>query len=112
MTFEEKVYNSIPTGKDNAIHAIEIQKRCGLTAREIRKTVEILRRKGMCICSGSRGYYLPETEEELKEYINTVKKTAKSTLFTLKTAKRALKVMQSSDQLEIPGVYEGELDGC
>lgn len=101
MTLEEIIYNSIPSGKDNAIHTIEIQKRTGSPERKIRKTIEILRRKGMIICSGANGYYLPETEEELIQYIRTVKKTAKSSLYTLKTARHELKRMQTAEQMKM-----------
>lgn len=101
MTLEEIIYHSIPTGKYNAIHTIEIQKRTGTSEREIRKTIENLRRKGTCICSGANGYYLPETEEELIQYIRTVKKTAKSSLYTLKTARRELKRMQTTEQMKM-----------
>lgn len=88
-------------GRANAIHLHDLQRYSGLNNRALRKVIELIRRDGVCVCSDEAGYYLPETAVELEKYIRRVEKTAKSTFFTLKTAKAELKKMNNAQQLTV-----------
>lgn len=90
-------------GRANAIHMKDLQRYSGLDNRRLRKVIEFIRRDGICVCSDDAGYYLPETAAELERYIRRVEATAKSTYFTLKTAKAELAKMNSAEQVIIDG---------
>ena len=90
------ILNSLCSGKANAIHKDKLIQRTGIPDRPLRKAIETLRRKGIVICADTNGFYFPETEQELEKYVNKCEKTAKSTFYTLRTAKMKLKGMQKS----------------
>lgn len=90
-------------GRANAIHSEDLQRFSGLDTRQLRRIVELIRRDGVCVCADNAGYYLPETAAELERYIRRVEATAKSTYFTLKTAKAELAKMNSAEQVIIDG---------
>lgn len=64
------ITDHIPDGKKNAQPMSYIAKITGANKREVRKAVEMARADGSLICSGNRGYWMPETLEEAKEYVN------------------------------------------
>lgn len=88
-------------GKANAIHLHDLQRYSGLDSRRLRKIIELIRRDGVCVCSDEAGYYRPETAEELEKYIKRVEATAKSTFYTLKTAKAELAKMQNEEPKQL-----------
>lgn len=102
------VYQSILScfkyGRANAIHLHNLQRYSGLDNRRLRKIIELIRRDGVCVCSDEAGYYLPETAAELEKYIKRVERTAKSTFFTLETAKHELAKMDTVEQMTIDEV--------
>lgn len=77
-------------GRRNAIHMKDLAKYNSLSTRELRKVIELLRRKGVCIVSDEKGYYFPDNAEDLRKYIKKVEQTAMSTFYTLRTAKEEL----------------------
>lgn len=95
-------------GRANAVHMKDLERYSQLDNRRLRKIIELIRRDGVCVCADESGYYLPETAAELEKYITRVEATAKSTFFTLKTAKTELAKMQgeTSKQLTISDVLE------
>ena len=91
------------TGKQNAI---PVSKLCGwlkLEDRALRKCIEQMRAGGIPILSCKDGYYLPADENELKQYIAKMEKTARSYYRSLRSARKALKEMQTRNQMKIPG---------
>jgi biotin operon repressor len=92
------ILDSIGVGEDNATHSKRLIDISGLTERELRKVIEQLRRSGTVIISSNKGYYLPETVDELQHYINKESKRAKSIFYTLKTAKVLEKTMLNRSQ--------------
>lgn len=102
------VYQSILScfkyGRANAIHLHNLRRYSGLDNRRLRKIIELIRRDGVCVCSDEAGYYLPETAAELEKYIKRVERTAKSTFFTLETAKHELAKMDTVEQMTIDEV--------
>ncbi len=82
-----EILSLIPTGQRNARHVNEIAALLGMRNRELRKHIEYLRRGGYVIIGCDKGYYLPETLEELEGYVKQEHARAMSILFTLKSAK-------------------------
>lgn len=60
--------DTIPTGQHDAVSMYHLAMMHGLSARKMRLAVENARRDGILICSGDRGYFLPETVTEIKDY--------------------------------------------
>ena len=90
------ILNCISSGKDHAVHKDKLIQRTGIPDRPLRKAIETLRRNGVVICADESGFYYPQTENELEKYVKKCEKTAKSTFYTLRTAKMKLKGMQKS----------------
>ena len=88
-------------GRENGIHLQELEKITGLDNRALRKVIEAIRRNGVCVCSDENGYYLPANVDELERYIKRVSKTARSTFFTLQTARNELEKIQINKQLSL-----------
>lgn len=61
---KEDIYALIPIGHDHAISRASLAAACGMSDREMRRAIEILRRT-YCICNDSdgKGYYVPRLEE-------------------------------------------------
>lgn len=97
----QSVLSCFKYGRANAIHMKDLQRYSGLDNRRLRKIIELIRRDGVCVCSDEAGYYLPETAAELEKYIKRVERTAKSTFFTLKTARTELAKMNNAKQMSI-----------
>lgn len=81
---------AIGDGAENARHKSELIRLTGMQDRELRKTIEYLRRQGVVILSGNSGYYFPADETELKAFVRQEEHRAKSILVTLRPAKRYL----------------------
>lgn len=77
---------SIKEGKQNALSCSELAKKVGLDARAIRRTMEVIRRSGVVVCSCQSGYYFPLDIDELFQYIVQEERRIHSSYFTLKTA--------------------------
>ena len=85
-----RILSAIGEGQENAVHLSELIRISGMTDRELRKTIEYLRRQGVVIISGNSGYYFPADETELKAFVRQEEHRAKSILVTLRPAKRYL----------------------
>ena len=90
MSVSERILQTIGTGESGAVSAEQLTMITGLTARELRKAVETLRRAGHVIISSDNGYYFPETVEELRRHINKESRRARSIFFTLSSARELL----------------------
>ncbi len=90
MNAYDIILSAIGTGEAAARPADDLQKLTGLTAREVRKIIEGLRRAGHVIISSDQGYYFPETVEELRRHINKESRRARSIFFTLRSARALL----------------------
>ncbi len=58
------IYNLIPISHDHAISRASLAATCGMSDREMRRAIEILRR-AYCICNDGdgKGYYRPRLDE-------------------------------------------------
>ncbi len=82
-----EILSLIPTGQRNARHVNEIAALLGMRNRELRKHIEHLRREGHVIIGCGKGYYIPDTLDELEGYVKQEHARAMSILYTLKSAK-------------------------
>lgn len=102
MTVQERISNALRTGESNAVSLADMCAISGLNNRATRQEIENLRRSGMVIISSNKGYYLPETLEEVRHYINKESKRAKSIFYTIRSAKALEKQMLNGlDQTEL-----------
>lgn len=67
-------------GLENASHSNILQKKFGISAREVRRIVNELRINGMPICSGQSGYWWAGSEVELVSTIKALEASANSIL--------------------------------
>lgn len=81
-------------GAENAIPRRDLITITNLKDRELRKSVETMRRAGLPIVSCNRGYFIPDNMEELRQFVRREEKRARSTFFTLKAARKALKELE------------------
>lgn len=98
MTAEEKIIEVLGVA-DGHVSSLELQSATGLCDRAVRTIIEDLRYDGVCILSDSKGYFLPNTEDEIREFIKRTEKTAMSYFRSLRTAKKALRNF-NAQQLE------------
>ena len=68
----------IHKGAENAVHLREIVKRTGLSGREVRNTIEDLRRDGDVIVADVAGYYRPCGVVELRRWVKQERAREKS----------------------------------
>ncbi len=85
-------------GHGNARKKPEFLEATGLTDRVFRKGIESLRRAGVVVCAGDRGYYLPGSLEEVRVYIRQEEHRARSTFFTLQSARQLAAKMQAQGE--------------
>lgn len=100
MTTEKKqfrIYDYLLQGKENAKTANEIARTLGYTgkwkSRDVTRQIERERKAGLPICATNsaeyRGYYIPNSELEFDEYLNSLEHRYNEigkTLFALKEA--------------------------
>jgi biotin operon repressor len=81
----------IPTGHEKAISRSALVQATGKTDRMVREQIENLRKEGIPICSTShsKGYFLPQTEEEFKRFIREYKSHSLTMIKTADTMERA-----------------------
>lgn len=70
-------------GGENAVSMTTLSNLTGVSCREVRKYIESLRTSGFIICSNDYGYFVPRTEEELKDWYRRTMLRVKTTLSTL-----------------------------
>ena len=84
-------YNSVlPRGKKNAISAKELAEKLGFpSVRVLQKNIEKARADGVLILSSTQGgYYLPENDAEIQEFIDTLRSRAIGIFKAIKAARR------------------------
>lgn len=101
MTPEEKIMRMLNIAPYH-VSSRELQGLTGLNDRTVRKLIEQMREDGLCILSDAKGYYFPETEEELEKFIRKTEKTAKSLFRSLESAKRVLREIRNEGQEKLP----------
>ncbi len=89
------VRDMLPKGKENAIPAKDLTDYLGMgSVRELQQEISRERAAGAVIlstCQERGGYYLPATDQEVREFIRTLENRGKNTLLALKSAKNYLR---------------------
>lgn len=64
---------TIPEGEQEAVPMSYLASLHHISERKMRKEVEGARRCGILICSSDRGYFMPETLKEIRDYTQRTK---------------------------------------
>ena len=103
-TAAQAILPLLQSGRNNAQKRRDLLAATGLPDRAFRRGVEALRRAGVVICADSAGYYLPATLGEIKGFIAQEERRARSTFYTLRTARElAAQLQAQGEQIRIEG---------
>ena len=91
-------------GKENAMTTDELMRACHLEhRRDLTIQISKERAAGALICSTTSrqgGYYLPQSREEVAEFINSMSNRAKNTFKAVKAAREYLKQIDGQMSIE------------
>lgn len=87
------IVDLLKVGRRNATDSQTLADLAGCkSVRELQQVIAAERAAGEVILSSTKGgYYLPENEQEIREFCRTLEARSRNTLLALKSAKRALK---------------------
>ena len=88
------IYELLNHGHENAITAARLAEYFNTDIRSIQRAVSNERMNGAVIAGSGKGYFIPDTPEELERYIARAEKQARSCFVPLRSAKDQLKKMQ------------------
>ena len=100
MTTAE-LLNLLPTGKKNGIKNEDLQKILNTDKRGVSLQIQRARMNGAVICSGNGGYYLPQNDEEIRDFYNDMRARCLSLLTAIKPAGDYLKKQGEIKQLNL-----------
>lgn len=98
-----RIFDLLPTGKENAISSRKLCEIVGVNDRQLRKMILNERESGLLIMSnaGKGGYYLPATESEIDDFIRMNEKQAFTRLKMTKSARDYKKRMRGQQKLNL-----------
>jgi len=100
------VMEALPAGKENAISSQDLCTYLGFNnVRELQHEIARERKAGAIIlstCQDGGGYFLPENDQEVRQFIRTLENRAKNTYAALKSARCFL-----SSSMEVREGIEG-----
>lgn len=85
-----KISDHLMTGKENAISMADLAHVLQVPERILRMEILQARINGELICSCVNGYFLPESDDDIREYVYTKKALIKSHSKALKPFIKAL----------------------
>lgn len=90
--FVQNVYMQLRFGKENARTRSQLMARTGLSDRQVRKAIEILRREVIILNDqDGRGYYLSSDTAEIRKAFRQEMSRAKSIMYRLKPMRSHLR---------------------
>lgn len=96
------VMEALHTGKENAISAQELCTYLGFNSvRELQHEIARERNAGAVIlstCQDGGGYFLPENDREVRQFIKTLESRAKNTFLALRSARGFLRQQGSNNK--------------
>lgn len=105
------ILDKIPTGERNAVKAGELASVLGLSERETRRKIEMLRRDGVLICSTYNakggGYYRPESISEMEQYFTRQMSRMGHIWAALRPFKKYLKTVPIEGQTVLDEIMGG-----
>ena len=100
----KQILQHIRAGRENAIPRSDLIKVTGMRDRMLRLEIEAMRRAGVVILADVVGYYLPGDLDEVQAFIRQESSRARSTFFTLRSARKLAEQMQAQgEQIRIEG---------
>lgn len=98
---QERLYNIIPYGKDQAISRERLVQLLGRCDRMIRYDIKELRMNGVVICSDTqhKGYWKPTKRSEVEDFIMQMESYGKQCFNASKSAREYMK--NHEDQLHV-----------
>lgn len=96
---QERLYNIIPYGKDQAISRERLVQLLGKDDRKVRSDIKELRMQGFIICSDTKhkGYWKPTKRSEVEDFIMQMESYGKQCFNASKSAREYMK--NHEDQL-------------
>lgn len=79
------------------LHVTELARHFNCTNDELRRRVRAERREGALICSGDEGYWIPETEDDLRGFVHSMLSRIKGTALSVKAAREMLNLSGGGD---------------
>ena len=96
------IYEVLKVGERNALSPDYLRATLGLTSnRAVQKQIEYERKQGKVILSSTQppgGYFLPETKQEIRQFIITLENRGSKTLDALDGARKLLKEFEKAEQ--------------
>lgn len=80
------ILDRIPSGSGNAVSMRDLARGLGETEREIRFRIQKARVDGNVIAGTDAGIFIPETDDELREYVNRSQSRIDTSIATLEPA--------------------------
>ncbi len=90
--------NTIPIGKENAIHQKELSEKLGVKPAMVKRMVQDARRVGVGICSGTEGYWFAKDDIEKQAFIRLLRKQAVARLTTVKPINDTLNTIKGQKE--------------
>ena len=88
----DKIIQHIPVGSSYAIGGKELDVVIGFESeRERKRTFEHLRKKGYLICANEKGYFMPSTIDEIRQYVRKVNRRIATESATIREPYKYLK---------------------
>ena len=103
MKTHNNIMESIPIGRENAMHLEEISEKLNMNPNSVKKQIREARENGMLILSSKCGYWYSEDVNERATFVDRIEKNARARLKTIKAIKRSLKTIKGQGELEIGG---------
>jgi len=91
------ILDRIPYGSDNAVSMRDLARGLGETEREVRLRIERARIAQNIIAGTNAGIFIPETVEELREYVKRNDNRVKTSCVALAPAKKLLKEVTADE---------------
>lgn len=82
MDKPNRIISFIPVGEANAIHQAELCQLLQISTFCLKAQIKAARRAGVPICSGSSGYWIAESTEENRAFVEKMRAHALSQLIT------------------------------
>lgn len=96
------VKEALQTGKENAISAHDLCTYLGFeSVRELQHEIARERKAGAVIlstCQDGGGYFLPENDQEVRQFIRTLENRAKNTFAALRSARGFLRQQEGAGE--------------
>lgn len=84
------ILDRIPYGQDNAVSMRDLARALGETQRQIRHRIERARIDGNIIAGTNAGLFIPQTGDELREYVKRTQARIETSASTVAHAVRVL----------------------